>query len=87
MREVLVNFLGFFMEESCGQCTPCRYGTECLLDGILQLSRGECSDEYLSELLDLSDSMAIASKCGLGQSVANPFRSIIERFRGEIYHG
>jgi len=84
MREVLENFLGFFMEESCGQCTPCRYGTECLLDGILKLSRGECNGDYLAELLDLSESMAIASKCGLGQSVANPFRSIIEKFRGEI---
>ncbi len=87
MRDVLVNFLGFFMEESCGQCTPCRYGTECLLDGVLQLSRGEVNGEYLAELVGLAETMTIASKCGLGQSVANPFHSIIEKFRGEVIHG
>ena len=84
MLEVARNFLEFFVEESCGQCTPCRDGSVKLLDGVQLLEEGECSTAYLRELKGLSKTMQLASKCGLGQSAPNAFLSIVEHFQGEI---
>ncbi|MDH7515782.1 MAG: NADH-ubiquinone oxidoreductase-F iron-sulfur binding region domain-containing protein [Bacteroidota bacterium] len=85
MLHVLKNFMEFFVEESCGQCTPCRLGNPVLLDGVEKIGRGECSMNYLQELFDLGASMQIASKCGLGQSSPNPFISILTHFQDEIF--
>lgn len=84
MLEVARNFLEFFVEESCGQCTPCRDGSVKLLEGVELLEEGECSTDYLRELKGLSRTMQLASKCGLGQSASNAFLSIVEHFQGEI---
>ena len=84
MLHVARNFMEFFVEESCGQCTPCRVGNRTLLEGIERLERGECSSSYLGELLALCETMQLASKCGLGQSSPNAFLSIVEHFRDEI---
>ena len=50
------------------------------------VKKGEEKSLYLNELLKLADTMKIASKCGLGQSVGNAFRSIVENFREEIIY-
>lgn len=84
MYHVLKNFLEFFEEESCGQCTPCRVGCQQLLKGIEAIRAGEKPMSYLDELRKLAATMSVASKCGLGQSVASPFNSITEHFREEI---
>ena len=84
MLHVAKNFMEFFVEESCGQCTPCRVGNAKLLEGIEMLERGECSTAYLRELLSLCETMQLASKCGLGQSSPNAFVSIIHNFQDEI---
>ncbi len=84
MLHVARNFMEFFVEESCGQCTPCREGTDKLLEGIEMLERGECSTRYLHELCALGETMQLASKCGLGQSAPNAFLSIVEHFREEL---
>ncbi len=84
MLHVAKNFMEFFVEESCGQCTPCRVGNAKLLEGIEMLERGECSNAYLKELLALCETMQLASKCGLGQSSPNAFVSIVKHFRDEI---
>ncbi len=84
MLTVAKNFMEFFVEESCGQCTPCRAGNARLLEGIEMLERGECSMAYLRELLGLCETMQVASKCGLGQSSPNAFMSILKHFRDEI---
>ncbi len=84
MVQVARNFMEFFVEESCGQCTPCRAGNAKLLEGIEKLERGECSMAYLQELLALSETMQLASKCGLGQSSPNAFVSIVRHFKDEI---
>jgi [NiFe] hydrogenase diaphorase moiety large subunit len=84
MYNVLRNYLDFFAEESCGQCTPCRVGCQQLLLGIEAVKRGEKPISYLDELLKLSETMKIASKCGLGQSVANSFSSIVTNFKEEM---
>jgi [NiFe] hydrogenase diaphorase moiety large subunit len=84
MLDVAENFLDFFVEESCGQCTPCREGNPKLLEGVLLLKQGKCSVGYLRELQNLGRTMQAASKCGLGQSSANAFLDITEHFRSEI---
>ena len=86
MYNVLHDYLEFFTEESCGQCTPCRVGCQQLLKGIEAVKRGERPPSYLEDLKRLAQTMKIAAKCGLGQSVANPFNSIIDNFREEIIY-
>ena len=86
MYNVLNNYLDFFEEESCGQCTPCRVGCQQLLKGIKAVKRGEKPTSYLDHLLKLTDTMKLTAKCGLGQSVANSFSSIVENFREEMIY-
>lgn len=86
MYNVLHNYIDFFEEESCGQCTPCRVGCQQLMKGIEAVKRGEKQSGYLKQLLNLSDTMKITSKCGLGQSVANSFSSIVENFKEEMIY-
>ena len=86
MYNVLHNYLEFFVEESCGQCTPCRIGCQQLLKGIEAIKKGQKKPEYLDDLKRLAESMKISAKCGLGQSVANPFISIVNNFKEEIIY-
>ena len=84
MLEVVENFLDFFCDESCGQCTPCRMGNPKLLEGVKLLQSGECKPEYLEELVSLCSTMQLASKCALGQSSPNAFLAVIKDFSSEI---
>jgi [NiFe] hydrogenase diaphorase moiety large subunit len=86
MYNVLRNYVEFFREESCGQCTPCRVGCQQLLKGIEEVKRGNKPNTYLSILLRLTEVMKMTAKCGLGQSVANSFSSIVENFREEMIY-
>jgi [NiFe] hydrogenase diaphorase moiety large subunit len=86
MYNVLHNYLDFFTEESCGQCTPCRVGCQQLLKGVEAVKQGEKNSKYLDELVKLAKTMKRASKCGLGQSVGNAFGSIVENFKEEIIY-
>ena len=86
MYNVLHNYLDFFAEESCGQCTPCRVGCQQLLKGVEKVKKGEAKSIYLNELVKLADTMKVSSKCGLGQSVGNAFRTIVENFKEEIIY-
>jgi len=86
MLKVLKNFMEFFVEESCGQCTPCRIGNTKLLEGVEKIEEGDFSYAYLNTLKDLGKTMQVASKCGLGQSSPNSFISILENFKDEIFH-
>ena len=79
LLEVAENLQWFFVNESCGQCTPCRVGNIKLLEGIGLLRRGECPPECLEDLRRLAGTMQIASKCGLGQASPNIFLSIVNR--------
>jgi len=84
MLEVAMNFMEFFCEESCGQCTPCRDGNSAILEGLEMLEEGACSQDYLKELCELGETMQLASKCGLGQSSPNAFLSIVKNFKDEL---
>ncbi|QGY45989.1 NADH-quinone oxidoreductase subunit E [Maribellus comscasis] len=86
MFNVLDNYLEFFREECCGQCTPCRVGCQQLLLGIKAVKRGDKPASYLDKLLRLTETMQLTAKCGLGQSVANSFSSIVENFREEMIY-
>lgn len=86
MYNVLDNYLEFFKEESCGQCTPCRVGCQQLLLGIKAVKRGERPAAHLEKLLRLTETMQLTAKCGLGQSLANSFSSIVENFREEMIY-
>jgi len=86
MYNVLHNYLEFFAEESCGQCTPCRVGCQQLLKGVEAVKRKEKPSSYLNYLIKLAGTMKIAAKCGLGQSVSNAFTSIIENFKEEMIY-
>jgi [NiFe] hydrogenase diaphorase moiety large subunit len=86
MYHVLHNYLEFYAEESCGQCTPCRVGTQQLLKGIEAVKAGLRSPSYLDQLMKLADTMRITAKCGLGQSVTNSFSSIVQNFREEMIY-
>jgi formate dehydrogenase len=77
-RDAALNLMRFFADESCGQCTPCRVGTEKAV-GLLAAPRWDA--ELLGEL---SQAMADASICGLGQAAPNPIRCVVKYFPGEV---
>jgi formate dehydrogenase beta subunit len=74
LKQVVLNLLKFFEDESCGQCTPCRTGTE---KAILLLEQGNPDLDLLQEL---SQVMMDASICGLGQAAPNPLLSVMKHF-------
>ncbi len=78
IKDVAVNLLEFFEDESCGQCTPCRVGCE---KAVKLMSNGPW-DEAL--LLELGKAMSDASICGLGQAAPNPIRSALTHFREDV---
>ena len=84
MLDIAENYLEFFIEESCGQCTPCREGNVKLLEGIRLLQRGKCSNRYLNDLVSLSETIRLTSKCGLGQASPNVVVALNEHFKEEI---
>ena len=85
MLKILKNYMEFFVEESCGQCSPCRIGNKKLLEGIEKIEEGTCSLSYVQELIQLGSTMQVASKCGLGQSSPNAFISILTQYENEIF--
>src|SRR5438105_3719327 len=77
-RDAALNLMRFFADESCGQCTPCRVGT----DKAVRLMSAPKWNVPLLE--DLSRAMADASICGLGQAAPNPIASVVKYFPHEL---
>ena len=77
-RNAALNMMKFFAHESCGQCTPCRVGT----DKAAQLMQAPVWDNATLE--DLNQVMADASICGLGQAAPNPVRCVQKYFPQEV---
>jgi NADH:ubiquinone oxidoreductase subunit F (NADH-binding) len=84
MVELAENGLAFFAHESCGKCTPCRVGTEKLLHFARELRAGKASPQAFALWAELSDAMASASICGLGQTAMNPLLHGLHHFRAEF---
>jgi NADH:ubiquinone oxidoreductase subunit F (NADH-binding)/NADH:ubiquinone oxidoreductase subunit E len=78
VKAAALNLMRFFEDESCGQCTPCRVGTQ---KAALLMERGAWNRELLDEL---SQAMRDASICGLGQAASNPLTSVIKYFPEEF---
>jgi NADH-quinone oxidoreductase subunit F len=83
MVDVAKFFLGFTADESCGKCTPCREGTQQLLEILEKITQGRGVPEDLDKLEKLSRIMNSASLCGLGQTAPNPVLSTLRYFRHE----
>jgi formate dehydrogenase len=78
MKAVALNLMRFFQDESCGQCTPCRNGTE---KAVRLMAGGRWDRELLG---DLADVMSDASICGLGQAAPNPLRCVFRYFPEDL---
>ena len=78
MKAVALNVMRFFEDESCGQCTPCRVGTE---KAVKLMANGPWDETLLNEL---SAAMRDASICGLGQAAPNPLASVFRYFRDDL---
>jgi formate dehydrogenase len=77
-RDAALNLMRFFADESCGQCTPCRVGTE---KAVGLLAKPKWDTALLAEL---SQAMADASICGLGQAAPNPVACVVKYFPHEL---
>jgi formate dehydrogenase beta subunit len=78
MKAVALNLLKFFEDESCGQCTPCRVGTE---KAVKLMEQGPWD---VGLLLELSALMRDASICGLGQAAPNPLLCVLRYFPDDV---
>ena len=78
IKSVVLNLLKFFNDESCGQCTPCRVGTE---KAVKLLEKNIWDEKLLRELVD---TMGEASICGLGQAAGNPITCSLNYFKDRL---
>jgi formate dehydrogenase len=78
MKDVALNLMRFFEDESCGQCTPCRVGTE---KAVKIMSQPRWDQPLLTEL---GRAMTDASICGLGQAAANPIKCVMKYFPEDL---
>jgi formate dehydrogenase len=78
MRDVALNLLRFFEDESCGQCTPCRVGTE---KAVKIMEQPRWDEDLLGALTKV---MTDASICGLGQAAMNPVKSVLKHFPEDL---
>lgn len=81
--DLMQNCAQFFYHESCGQCAPCREGTKRMLEIFNWMAAGAGSEGDLELLESLGETMAVASKCGLGQFAATAFRTSLPLFEKE----
>jgi NADH:ubiquinone oxidoreductase subunit F (NADH-binding) len=73
----------FLSEESCGKCTPCREGTEAMLQIVERLDAGDGQAGDIQALEELSETMMLSSLCGLGQAAAIPVLDTLRYFRND----
>jgi len=87
MVKALARIAHFYMEESCGQCTPCREGTGWLSRVVHRIEHGKGRPEDLDLLDDVAAKIEGHTICALGDAAAMPVASFIKHFRDEFqYH-
>ncbi|MGQ9649314.1 MAG: NAD(P)H-dependent oxidoreductase subunit E [Phycisphaerae bacterium] len=84
LLQVVDYYVEFFLEESCGYCTPCRVGNVLLKERIGKLIHGKGEPGDLEYLKELGETMKTMSRCGLGQTAANPVLTSLANF-AELY--
>ena len=83
MVDVARFFMEFCMEESCGKCTPCRVGTQKMLEVLTRICKGEGREDDIPTLERWATVMQNTALCGLGQTAPNPVLSTLRYFRNE----
>jgi len=81
LLEVVDVFMEFFVHESCGYCTPCRVGNVLLWQGLQKIRKNQGVPSDLDYLKELGETIKTASRCGLGQTSANPVLTSLVKFR------
>jgi [NiFe] hydrogenase diaphorase moiety large subunit len=82
--EIALQFADFFVDESCGWCTPCRVGTTLLKQGMEKIVAGRASLADIAATEALADTVSRMSRCGLGQTAPNPILTTMRSFP-ELY--
>jgi [NiFe] hydrogenase diaphorase moiety large subunit len=80
LSDVVLNFMEFFIEESCGSCSTCRNMTQVMANKLKKILRGKGVSKDLDELRSWGKVLQ-ASRCGLGQTAGNPIISSLKNFR------
>jgi len=83
MVDVAKYFLEFLQDESCGKCVPCRLGIYRMLEIVTDITMGRGTEEQLSLLEELGETIALSSLCGLGKTAPNPVLTTLRYFRTE----
>ena len=78
--DIVNYFMHFFIEESCGYCTPCRVGNVFLKKGLEKIMLGQGESKDLESLKSLGNTIIQTSRCGLGHTSPKPILSTIENF-------
>jgi len=81
--DIIYRTLEFLAEESCGKCSPCREGTEVMVEILERFSKGEGMERDVRLLEELSKAMMLSSLCGLGQAAPNPVLDSLQYFRND----
>jgi [NiFe] hydrogenase diaphorase moiety large subunit len=81
LKDVVLNFMDFFVDESCGSCVPCRALTPVMKKKLEKVIAGKALTSEIDELTALGRMMKDLNRCGLGQTAANPILTTIENFR------
>ena len=84
LLEIVRGFMEFFVDESCGWCTPCRAGNPILLRKFAKITGGKASRRDLDEIESWGKMIKAASRCGLGQNSPNPILTTLKNFP-ELY--
>ncbi|HYH58883.1 MAG TPA: NADH-quinone oxidoreductase subunit NuoF [Thermoleophilaceae bacterium] len=82
--EVALRLAGFYRHESCGKCTPCREGTNWTVKMLERLDRGEATPMDVEIIAQVQENIIGNCLCVLGDSMAMPIGSMIEKFRPEF---
>ena len=81
LLKIVSEYMEFFIEESCGYCTPCRAGNVLLKKGLDAIIEGKGKLADLDYLEELGESIKFTSRCGLGQTSPNPVLTTLRNFR------
>lgn len=79
--DIVYKSLEFLAEESCGKCSPCREGTEVMVETLERFVKGEGVERDIRLLEELSEAMTLSSLCGLGQAAPIPVMDSLQHFR------
>ena len=76
-------FISFTQSESCGKCVPCRLGTRQMMLILDSITRGDAKVDDINLLIELGETIKLASLCGLGQTAPNPVLTTIKYYKDE----